>query len=455
VLLQGGFSVPEPIISVSGLRGVIGESLTPDLAVRYVAAFAATLPPGPVIVSRDGRTTGSMLAAAVQSALAASGKDVWDAGVAATPTLGVLVRHYGAVGGVQISASHNPLPYNGLKLFNHEGRVIPAAAGNKVLEGYRAASFAWAPHDKIGTIRPLSDTTGPHLKLLLETVDVPAIQARHCKVLLDSNAGAGSLLGKTLLQNLGCEVTILGSAPTGQFLHPPEPTAENLRSVQEQVLAAGADIGFCQDPDADRLAVIDEQGRYIGEEYTVALCLNHVLRQKVGPVVTNCSTSRMSQDLAEKYGAAFSRSAVGEANVVDEMKRVGAIFGGEGNGGPIDPRIGYVRDSFVGMALILAAITSRKKKISELVAELPRYHIHKTTTPLAAEKLPAAFIALQKHFADAKADRLDGLRLDWPDRWLIVRGSNTEPIVRIIAEAPDAGVAANLCATANEVLHRI
>lgn len=445
----------EPIISVSGLRGVIGETLTPDLAVRYVAAFASSLPAGAVVVSRDGRTTGSMLAAAVHSALAASGLEVWDAGIAATPTLGVLVRHYGAVGGVQISASHNPPPYNGLKLFNHEGRVIPAAAGQAVLQRYRESTFSWAPHDKIGTIRPLPDAAGPHLKLLLETVDVTAIKARGCKVLLDSNAGAGSLLGRTLLQQLGCQVTLLGGDPTGRFLHPPEPTADNLRDVQQQVVAAGADIGFCQDPDADRLAVIDEQGRYIGEEFTVALCLDHVLRQQRGPVVTNCSTSRMSQDLAAKYNAPFSRSAVGEANVVDEMKRVRALFGGEGNGGPIDPRIGYVRDSFVGMALILNAIAARGKTISELVAELPQYHIHKTTTPLAAAKLPAALTALQTHFADAQADRLDGLRLDWPDRWLIIRGSNTEPIVRIIAEAPTTAAAAQLCVVASGVLEKV
>lgn len=443
----------EPIISVSGLRGVIGETLTPDLAVRYVAAFAATLPPGPVVVSRDGRTTGSMLASAVQSALAASGKEVLDAGIAATPTLGVLVRHHQAVGGVQISASHNPLPYNGLKLFNHEGRVIPAAAGRLVLDRYRQGEFAWAAHDKIGSIRPLADTASRHLKLLLATVNEAAIGARGCKVLLDSNAGAGSLLGRLLLERLGCQVTILGGEPTGRFIHPPEPTLENLQSVQQQVVAAGADIGFCQDPDADRLAIIDETGRYIGEELTLALCLDHVLRQQQGPVVTNCATSRMSQDLAAKYGAAFSRSAVGEANVVDEMIRTKAGFGGEGNGGPIDPRVGYVRDSFVGMSLILAALAVRNCKTSELVAEMPRYEIHKTTTPLRSDKLPAAFAALQRHFAEAKPDTLDGLRLDWPDRWLIVRGSNTEPLVRIIAEAPQAAAAAKLCADASRVLN--
>jgi phosphomannomutase len=447
--------VSEPIISVSGLRGVIGETLTPDVAVRYIAAFAATLPPGPVIVSRDGRTTGSMLSAAVQSALAASGKDVWDAGVAATPTLGVLVRHYQAVGGVQISASHNPLPYNGLKLFNQQGRVVPAVDGRQVLERYRQAHFAWAPHDKVGSIHALPDTTGPHLKLLLATIDEAAIRARGLKVLLDSNAGAGSVLGRQLLQKLGCHVTILGGEPTGKFIHPPEPTLDNLQSVQQQVVAAGADIGFCQDPDADRLAIIDEQGRYIGEELTLALCLDHVLARSKGAVVTNCATSRMAEDLAARHGCTFTRSAVGEANVVDEMLRTQAVFGGEGNGGPIDPRVGYVRDSFVGMALILAALAERKCQTSDLVQELPRYEIHKTTTPLHSDRLPAAFDALEKHFGQARPDRLDGLRLDWPDRWLIVRGSNTEPLVRIIAEAPQVAAAAKLCVEASHVIHSL
>jgi phosphomannomutase len=468
----------EPIISVSGLRGIVGDSLTPDVTVRYVAAFASLLPPGPVVVSRDGRTTGAMLAAAVHSALAASGRTVLDAGIAATPTLGVLVKAHRAAGGVQISASHNPLPYNGLKLFNTDGRVIPAGPGREVLEAYRAGKTSWAAFDGLGSIEPLADTTAAHLQLLLATVDAEAIRRSRFRVLLDSNAGAGSILGRRLLEALDCEVTILGGEPTGRFEHPPEPTAENLQSVCKKVLSARCQIGFCQDPDADRLAIIDEIGRYVGEEYTLALCLDHVLRslspavrggpratgfQPVQPlaervdhipggIVTNCATSRMAQDLANKYNVPFFRSAVGEANVVDEMLTRRAVFGGEGNGGPIDPRVVLVRDSFVGMANVLAAMAARELPVSKLADELPRYEIRKTTVNLAPEKLPAALAALEKHFADATADHLDGLRLDWPDRWVIIRGSNTEPIVRVIAEGPTEQDATGLCAAAASLL---
>ncbi|MEX2175217.1 MAG: phosphoglucosamine mutase [Pirellulaceae bacterium] len=450
----------EPIISVSGLRGIVGESLTPEIAMRYVVAFAATLPPGPIVVSRDGRATGAMVAAAVHSSLTAVGRTVLDAGIAATPTLGVLVRSGEAAGGVQISASHNPPQYNGLKLFGREGRVIPAAAGQPVLERYRTQEPKWVTHEQVGHIQTLADTTAEHLRLILATVDAAAIAKHRFRILLDSNCGSGSILGRRLLESLGCEVTYLGGEPTGQFLHPPEPTADNLAGVRQQVIAARADVGFCQDPDADRLAVIDEQGRYLGEEYTLALCLEHVLRQaatgtgsgSIGAVVTNCASSRMAQDLAEKYGAVFHRSAVGEANVVDRMLATGAIFGGEGSGGPIDPRVVLVRDSFVGMGLILAAMASRRMKVSQLADELPRYEIRKTTILLPADKLPAAMDAIAGHFLDAKLDRQDGLRLDWPDRWVIIRGSNTEPIVRIIAEAPTAVLAEQLVATCGELV---
>lgn len=445
----------EPIISVSGLRGIVGESLTPIVTARYVAAFATTLDPGPVVVSRDGRASGSMLAQIVCGTLAACGRRVLYADVASTPTLGVLVRSLIAAGGVQISASHNPPPYNGLKLFNSHGRVLPAVAGQPVLEGYRASAAHFVPAEDIGLQTQIGDTTGPHLRQVLSTVDADAIRAQRFRVLLDSNAGAGSLLGQRLLTELGCEVTLLGGTPTGRFEHPPEPTAENLQGVASRIVESGASVGLCQDPDADRLALIDERGRYIGEEYTVALCVDHVLRHNQGPIVTNCATSRMSEDIARRYGAAFHRSAVGEANVADKMLEVGAVFGGEGNGGPIDPRVGLVRDSFVGMALVLAAMTEQNAKLSDLVAALPRYIIEKQTLKFPTEKLPRALDALQAHHKDAEASRLDGLRLDWPDRWLILRGSNTEPIVRLIAEAPNAPAARQLIDAASQVLQSL
>lgn len=444
--------MPEPIISVSGLRGVIGETLTPEVAIRYVAAFAAQTPPGPLVVTQDGRASGRMLAQAVQAGLQAVGRDTLDVGVAATPTTGVLIRACKAAGGVQISASHNPQQYNGLKLFSAEGRVIPAAPGQRVLDRYRAGAIDWVAHDRLGRFLPVPDPLAAHLEAVLKTVDVEAIRKRRFRVVLDSNRGAGSLLGRRLLEALGCELTILGGTPDGQFEHTPEPTAENLAGVLAAVPKAGADAGFCQDPDADRLAVIDETGRYVGEEYTVAMCVEHVLRQRRGPIVTNCSSSRMSEDIAQKHGVPLFRSAVGEANVVDAMLAHSAVFGGEGNGGPIDPAVGLVRDSFVGMAQLLDAMASRGVKISQLADELPRYEIVKTKATLAPEKLAAALDALQRHFKDAKADRLDGLRLDWPGAWLLVRPSNTEPIVRAIAEAGNEAEAKRLCDEAARVV---
>ncbi len=443
----------EPIISVSGLRGIVGDSLTPEVATRYVAAFAESLPDGPVVMTRDGRHTGPMVAAAVQSALMAAGRTCLDAGVAATPTTGILVRHLSAVGGIQISASHNPPEYNGLKLFDRTGRVIPAGPGQHVLDRYREGPPSWKSFDQLGASHAIDDTVTAHLAMVAATCDVDRIRDRRFKVLLDSNNGSGSVLGVPLLQELGCEITLLGGEPNGLFGHTPEPTADNLAGVLELVRESGAEIGFCQDPDADRLAVIDEHANYIGEEYTVSLCMDHVLRHSPGPVVTNCSTSRMTQDLAEKYSVPFFRSKVGEANVVDLMHQENAILGGEGNGGIIDPRVGFVRDSFVGMALILDAMAARDMSVGALVDELPRYAIHKAKVQLGADQVPSALDALEQHFDQAAADRLDGLRLDWPDRWLLIRASNTEPIVRVIAEAPSIDEAKQLCDAAEAVIN--
>ncbi|MEM9185766.1 MAG: phosphoglucosamine mutase [Planctomycetota bacterium] len=442
------------IISVSGLRGVVGESLTPDVAARYVAAFTGALPPGLVVVARDGRDTGSMLASAVRSAVRSTGHDVVYAGIAATPTVGVIASDLKCVGGVQISASHNPAEYNGLKLFGPEGRVLPAEAGQAVADRFGAGEIAWAPHDKMGVHLQLTDATTRHIELVKSLVDVDKIRSKAFRVLLDANHGAGAVVGAPLLEVLGCDVTVLGDEPDGLFDHPPEPAAANLKSVAQQVADGGFAVGFCQDPDADRLALIDGGGRYVGEEYTPALCVKHVLAQTPGPVVTNCSTSRMTQDIAEEFGVPFHQAAVGEANVVDKMVEVGAVLGGEGNGGVIHPRVGLVRDSMVGMALVLDAMATRNLPLSALVDELPRYAIHKAKVAVDRDKIPAALDALEAHFKDAESSRLDGLRLDWPEekKWLLVRGSNTEPIVRVFCEAPTKNQATAAASAALRVI---
>lgn len=440
------------IISVSGLRGVVGKSLTPAVAMDFVRAFSTNLPAGPIVVARDGRTTGPMLADAVCSGLAAMGRQVLYVGVAATPTVGVLVKSCGAAGAVQISASHNPPEYNGIKLFGGDGRVLTADIGAKVAQAYQAGTDNWADYRDVTTVETLSETTGEHLQAVLETVDVNRIREHQFSVLLDSNHGAGAVLGRPLLESLGCRIVINGEEPTGLFAHPAEPTAENLETVLQSVRDAKAHVGFCQDPDADRLAVVDENGRYIGEEYTLAICLDHRLRQETGTVVANCASSRMSQDIAENHGGTFLRSKVGEANVADLMISQNAIYGGEGNGGPIDPRVGYVRDSFVAMAQILDAMAARGLAISQLADELPRYEIYKTKTTVPQEKTAAALTAVREHFSDAESSELDGLRLDWPGRWLLVRASNTEPIVRIICEDSDIEKAKAVCAETAQVI---
>ena len=437
--------VSEPIISVSGLRGVVGDSLTPDLAIRYVCAFANTLPEGPIVVTRDGRTTGQMLANAISSGLCATGRVVIDAGIAATPTTGVLIRQHNAAGGIQISASHNPPPYNGLKLFSKDGRILTAAAGEPVTERYRAGEIAWASHDRIGSVVQCEDTIGEHGALVLATVDVERIRSKRFKVLLDSNHSSSALLGRYLLEQLGCDLIHVGAEPDGRFSHALEPTEENLREVCSQVTAAGANAGFFPDPDGDRLAVVDETGRYVGEEYTLALCVDHVLPQHPGTVVANVATSRMAEDISKRHGVPFVRARIGEANVVEAMLAHNAVFGGEGNGGAIDPRVGYVRDSFVGMALVLDAMAAREMKLSQLVDSLPRYYIQKRKLAMDRDKLPIAREILKELFTDARLDESAGMRFNWDEKWLLLHPSNTEPIVRLIAETKSSDATQALC----------
>lgn len=446
----------ELIVSVSGIRGIIGAGLSPAPALAFAQALGTFLGGGRMVLSRDSRPSGEMLRHAVLAGLTASGCEVHDLGIAPTPTCGLAVRRLGAAGAVQITASHNPAPWNGLKLFGSDGAVLSAAKGREIKQIFDAGRFLCVGHERLGQVRSCGEAGNWHRERVLELVDVPRIRARNFRTLLDANGGAGGLLGEALLGALQRSApVVLGAAPDGQFTHPPEPLAENLRDVLPQVSAAKADGGFVLDPDADRLAIIDETGRYIGEELTLALAVLRRLRQERGPVVINMSTSRVVEDIARQFGVPCHRSAVGEANVVEEMRTRGATIGGEGNGGVIDPRVGWVRDPFIGMALVLDLLAETGQSLGALVRGLPSYTIVKDKYEISRERLPQLGAALQARWPEARANTLDGLRLDWPDRWVHVRPSNTEPIVRVIAEAPHAAEAAQLCREVGVLLQAV
>jgi phosphomannomutase len=433
------------IVSVSGIRGIIGEGLTPEAVLAFAGAMGAHVRGSRVVLCRDGRPSGGLLRHAVLAGLLGAGCDVQDLGVAPTPTCGLAVRRLQAAGGIQITASHNPAQWNGLKLFDADGRVLTAAEGRLVQARFDARDFRRVPWAELGTTTDCGRALDWHRQRVLDLVDVPRIRARHLRAFLDANGGAGGPLGKSLLEAFQCRTVCQGCDADGAFEHEPEPIEANLRQVCPRVAGEGADIGLVLDPDADRLALIDETGRYIGEELTLALAVRFRLGEERGPVVINLSTSRLVEDMARQYGVPWHRAPVGEANVVDQMRQVGAVIGGEGNGGVIDPRVGWVRDPFIGMGLILSLMAKTGRKLSELVAELPAYAIVKEKYTVARERLPELFAALARRWPEAAADRQDGLRLDWPDRWVQVRPSNTEPIVRVIAEAPRAEEAQQLC----------
>lgn len=442
------------ILSISGLRGVIGDGLDPAYVVQFAAALGTMAEGGAVVVGRDGRASGVMLHQAVTAGLTAAGCRVLDAGIASTPTLGVLVAHHGAAAGLQITASHNPVQWNGLKPFSPAGSVLDQSLGERLVGLLTSGEVRWATWDRLGRSEPLDDPSAPHLERVLRLVDVAAIRRRKLKVVLDCNHGSGSVLGPRLLRELGCDVEVLGGTPDGQFEHVPEPLAENLTGLCRAVAERGADVGFAQDPDADRLAIVDGRGRYIGEELTLALCADHVLSRRTGPVVVNGSTSRVTADIAERHGCPFHRSYVGEAHVVATMRQVGAVLGGEGNGGVIEPQVGFVRDSFVSMAYILDALAAGRESVAAWADSLPQYTIIKDKLTCPRDRVTQACAALEAAYPDAQAQSGDGLRLDWSDRWVQVRASNTEPILRIIAEAPDPAAARRLCADAVATVQR-
>jgi phosphomannomutase len=438
----------ELIVSVSGVRGTVGDALTPQVACDFACAFAGSLAEGAtVVLARDTRPSGPALAHAATAGLLACGANVIDLGVVTTPGAALMTKTLGADGGMVITASHNPGEYNGMKFLQPDGPALTADQAGRLADAWRGRRFAFADAAGQGTRRADDSTHRRHVDAVCELVDADAVVAKGFRVVLDSINGAGCAVTPMLLERLGCELVHLNGEPTGAFAHAPEPVEENLSGLCRAVCDHGAHVGFAQDPDADRLVLVDEGGRFIGEEYTLALTAAGVLARRKGTLATNLATSRMIDDVAAAAGCEVLRAPTGEANVAEVMRREGCIFGGEGNGGVMEPRVACVRDSLVGIAYVLQRLAETGRTLSELAGEIPAYRLVKTKLPCPADAAGRVVRAAREAFAEAPGARLndaDGLRVDLPEGWLCVRGSNTEPILRIFAEAADEPTAREL-----------
>lgn len=439
------------MLGVSGMRGTVGGTLTPPIVQQLAAAFAAWLkatrkPVGgehfKVVFGRDSRPSGPWVRDAAVATLTASGIEVIDLDVVTTPGVAMMVKHLGADAALIATASHNPIQWNGLKYLNAEAVALPASDAGQLIQLFNEHKSTYVRVEHVIPPMKNSETHALHIKRVLDRIDVNGISTKRFKVVLDSVNGAGCVATATLLNKLGCQLIHLNGTPDGKFAHEPEPTEKNLTQLAAEVKRQKAAVGFAQDPDADRLAVVDENGVYIGEEYSLALCAYWIMSKKPGVVsAANLSTSRMIDDIAQKFGGRVVRTPVGEANVVQAMLKEDSIIGGEGNGGVIDPRIVPGRDSLVGMAYVLSLMAASGKTISQLVAELPRYQIVKTKFDCRREDANRAVEAIKQEFVREKVDTQDGIRIDWDRAWVHARPSNTEPIMRIIAEAPDRATA--------------
>ena len=445
------------MVSASGVRGIVGQTLTPEVALRVAGAHASYLEPGPVVIGRDTRPSGAWVSRIAMGALLASGHDVVDVGIAPTPTILVAIRHHDAAGGIAITASHNPAPWNALKLFGPGGSFLTPAQSAEVARRAREGSAAWADHAKTGFYRMDDDAIRRHREaiLALPGFDLDRIRKRRFRVVVDCVNGAGSIATPALLEALGCEVTRIYCEPDGRFPRVAEPLPENLGALGKAVREAKAAIGFANDPDADRLAVVDETGAPIGEERTLQIAVDWALRRSPGTVVVNASTSMGVEEIARRYGASVQRSRVGEAHVAQELLKQGGVIGGEGNGGVIYPALHATRDALLGAVIALDWLAADPKPLSRRVAEeMPPLVMVKRKLDLRIQDAAALELALRDAFPDGDRNTLDGEKYLWEDGWVQVRASGTEPIVRILAEARTQDRAEALAARAAEAAAR-
>ncbi|MBU0985451.1 MAG: phosphoglucosamine mutase [candidate division Zixibacteria bacterium] len=427
------------IKSTSGIRGVIGNGLDPVTITTYGAAFGTFLKKGTVVLGSDSRPSGEMVRRAVTSGLMAVGIDVIDIGIVPTPTVEIAVKGLKAVGGICVTASHNPAPWNALKFFNNTGEFITPAQYKQLNRIFESGKFAYCPVEKLGTLSYQDRWIGEHIKktLAVKAVNKPAIKRRRFKVVVDAINGAGSEALPAMLDRLGVETVLINCKGDGNFVHEPEPTPKNLAQLGRAVKRHKADIGLACDPDADRLALVNEKGEPISEELTLTIAVGEVLKSMRGPTVINLSTSRVTADIARAHGSKVFLSRVGEANVVEMMRKKRAVVGGEGNGGVILPSFHAGRDSLIASALVLSALARAGKPLSEVVATFPQYSGIKGKAPLP-DDFDARLARFEKEAAkllgQTRIDRRDGLRFDFAEGWVQLRKSNTEPIYRLIVE---------------------
>ena len=439
------------IKSISGIRGTIGgqagDTLNPLDIVKFTAAYATFIrhskqsESNTIVVGRDARISGEMVKNIVCGTLMGMGYDVLNIGLATTPTTELAVRMSKAAGGIIITASHNPRHWNALKLLNQEGEFLTKDNGNEVLEIAEKENFEFADVDHLGKYTEDSTFNQRHIEsvLALKLVDRDAIRNAHFKVAVDAINSVGGIILPELLKALGVEYTMINGEANGDFAHNPEPLAQNLGGIMSEIGKGGYDLGIVVDPDVDRLAFICEDGKMFGEEYTLVSVADYVLSHTPGNTVSNLSSTRALRDVTEKYGGVYTASAVGEVNVTTKMKEVNAVIGGEGNGGVIYPESHYGRDALVGIALFLSSLAQKGCKVSELRATFPEYFIAKNRIDLTASTDVDAILEKVKEQygkqADVKVTDIDGVKLDFPDKWVHLRKSNTEPIIRVYSEA--------------------
>ena len=428
-------AIPTLKISISGVRGVIGDSLSPILLTRFAQAFGTYVGSGSIVIGRDPRTSGEMVKQAVLAGLLSSGCKVIDVGMCPVPTVQLLVKELEAHGGLAITASHNPPEWNALKFIGPDGLFLSAGSAREMLDIYHQGEYTKVAGAEMRLVEVAAGATDLHIKKILDALGPLPKTEKRLRVVLDACNGAGSIVGPKLLEALGAEVISINNQPNGQFPRPAEPVPENLGDLCEAVKKHGADIGFAQDMDADRLAVVSNEGEAIGEDYTLVLAVSYVLGKERGPVVANLSTSHALDYAVKQFDCPLYRTKIGEANVTDRMKREGAVIGGEGNGGVIYPRINFARDSLVGMALILHFIAEQGSSLSEILRSYPRLYIIKEKLLCPSGKIAGILKMLRKAYVDSQMDLTDGMKVLLSDGWFHVRGSNTEPYIRVSVEA--------------------